>query len=117
MIPRVAAADMRIGDVDIDRGDLVLMLIAVAQRDPAVFTDPDRFDPTHDNRHLAFGLGAHFCLGAPLARLEGCVPVTRFAQRVRSPGCAIGPPPYRAHVNLRGPAAIPLDFAEITPRQ
>ncbi|MEV6430742.1 cytochrome P450 [Nocardia sp. NPDC051463] len=117
MIPRIAAADMRIGDLDIDRGDLVLMLIAAAQRDPTAFTDPDRFDPTRDNRHLAFGLGAHFCLGAPLARLEGRVAVTRFAQRVRSPGCAIDPPPYRAHVNLRGPAAIPLDFAGITPRQ
>jgi cytochrome P450 len=117
LMPRVAAADLRIGDMDIERGDLVIMLIAAAQRDPAVFADPDRFDPTRDTRHLAFGLGAHFCLGAPLARLEGRVAVTRFAQRVRSPKCTVDPPPYRAHVNLRGPAAIPLDFAGITPRR
>ncbi|MEU7217144.1 cytochrome P450 [Nocardia iowensis] len=116
LIPRIAADDLTVGDIDIRRGDLVVMLIAAAQRDPAVFTDPDRFDPSRDNRHLAFGLGAHFCLGAPLARLEARVALTRFAHRVEAPRLITDPPVYREHVNLRGPAHMPLEFSAILPR-
>ncbi|MFI9508236.1 cytochrome P450 [Nocardia sp. NPDC052566] len=116
MVPRIAAADLRIGDADIHRGDVVMMFYAAAHRDPAVFTDPDRFDPTRETRHLAFGLGAHFCLGAPLARLETRIALTRFALRVRSPRLAIDPPVYRDHITLRGPAVLPVDFDAITTR-
>ncbi|WP_454199409.1 cytochrome P450 [Nocardia sp. Marseille-Q1738] len=116
LIPRIAADDLTIGGMDIQRGDLVVLLIAAAHRDPAVFADPDRFDPARDNRHLAFGLGAHFCVGAPLARLEARVALTRFAQRVESPSLPMDPPRYREHVNLRGPAQLPIEFAAIRPR-
>ncbi|MGF6886663.1 cytochrome P450 [Nocardia sp. GAS34] len=108
LIPRIAADDLDIGGTRIDHGDIVIMLIAAAHRDPVVFSDPDRFDPTRENRHLAFGLGAHFCLGAPLARREAIVALTRFAQRVESPRLHSDPPPYRPHINLRGPEAIQI---------
>ncbi|WP_405166844.1 cytochrome P450 [Nocardia sp. NBC_01499] len=116
LIPRIAADDLTVGGFAVERGDLVVMLIAAAQRDPAAFPDPDRFDPSRDNRHLAFGLGAHFCLGAPLARLEARVALTRFAQRVEAPRLSTDPPVYREHVNLRGPAHMPIEFATILPR-
>ncbi|WP_433662153.1 cytochrome P450 [Nocardia sp. CA-128927] len=116
LIPRIAADDLTVGELAVARGDLVVMLVAAAQRDPAVFPDPDHFDPARDNRHLAFGLGAHFCLGAPLARLEARVALTRFAQRLEAPRLTTDPPVYREHVNLRGPAHMPIEFAAILPR-
>jgi cytochrome P450 len=69
---RSALEDVEYGGVRIRRGALVIPCIGAANRDPAVFPDPDRFDVGRkDNHHLSFGFGAHFCLGAPLARLEG----------------------------------------------
>lgn len=71
LFERTATADVRIGDVVIEKGQRVAALLGAANRDPAVFRSPDLFDPARDpNSHLAFGLGIHFCLGAPLARLE-----------------------------------------------
>jgi cytochrome P450 len=68
---RAAAEDMVLGGVHIKKGDRVMLLMAAANRDPAQFTDPERLDITRNpNPHLAFGHGIHFCLGAPLARLE-----------------------------------------------
>ena len=70
-IPRYARADTRIGDVTVRAGELVLLDIGAANHDPTVFTEPDRFDPTlHGAPHLAFGHGARYCIGAPLARIE-----------------------------------------------
>jgi cytochrome P450 len=69
---RIANFDTSISGVKINQGDLVLPILAAANRDPAVFTDPENFNPAQDaKRHLAFGKGVHVCLGAPLARLEG----------------------------------------------
>lgn len=69
---RIAKLDTLIGDANISKGDLVLPILAAANRDPAVFSDPENFNPTQDSKkHLAFGKGVHVCLGAPLARLEG----------------------------------------------
>ncbi|WP_338772631.1 cytochrome P450 [Nocardia vulneris] len=116
LMPRIAADAFAVGGMDIARGDLLVMLTAAAQRDPAVYPDPDRFDPTRESRHLTFGLGAHFCLGAPLARLEARIALTRFAQRLPHPRLLVDPPPYREHVNLRGPAHLPIEVPEILPR-
>jgi len=99
MVPRIAAADLHIGDTDIHQGDVVMMFYAAAHRDPAAFPDPDRFDPTRETRHLAFGLGAHFCLGAPLARLETRIALTRSPRHSSSPGFCITAP------NSQRPAA------------
>jgi cytochrome P450 len=70
-IRRFALEDIAIGDVTIPAGDTVLLGMASANRDPARFPSPDRFDPARpDRQHFTFGLGVHYCLGAPLARLE-----------------------------------------------
>jgi cytochrome P450 len=78
---RAAAEDIVIGGVDVKKGDRVMLLMASANRDPAQFPDPDRLDLARNpNPHLAFGHGIHFCLGAPLARLEveiGLLEMTR----------------------------------------
>jgi cytochrome P450 len=68
---RTAAADVEVAGVTIGAGAEVAALLGAANRDPAVFTDPDGFDVGRDpNPHVSFGAGLHFCLGAPLARLE-----------------------------------------------
>ncbi|MFE6860178.1 cytochrome P450 [Nocardia sp. NPDC057668] len=115
LVPRIARAPIPLPGIDLERGDLVILMLAAANRDPAVFADPGRFDPARHDRHLAFGLGQHFCLGAPLARLEATVAINRFAARVRRPRLSEDPPPYRAHVTLRGPAAIEVEFDAIAP--
>ncbi|MFC8384411.1 cytochrome P450 [Nocardia sp. NPDC057272] len=115
LVPRIARDAITLPNIDIAAGDLIVMLIAAANRDPDVFTDPDRYDPARGDRHLAFGLGQHFCLGAPLARLEATVALTRFARRVRDPRLACDQIAYREHVTLRGPARLPLTFSSIAP--
>ena len=68
---RVATEDVELGGETVRAGDQVVLMYGSANRDPAHFTDPERLDVTrYPNRHLAFGFGTHFCLGASLARLE-----------------------------------------------
>ena len=72
VVDRYATADVALGGAAIQRGDLVTVSLAGANRDPAAFADPDRFDVHRANgrQHLAFAIGPHFCVGAQLARLE-----------------------------------------------
>ncbi|WP_131786769.1 cytochrome P450 [Protofrankia symbiont of Coriaria ruscifolia] len=78
---RVAAEQVRIGDVDLPAGSRVRVMFAAAGRDPAQFQDPDEFrlDREGPPRHLGFGFGAHFCVGAPLARLEARIALETLA--------------------------------------
>ncbi len=71
LFERTATTDVELHGVTVREGQKVAALLGAANRDPTVFTEPDRFDATRDpNPHLAFGAGLHFCLGAPLARME-----------------------------------------------
>jgi len=108
LIGRVAADDMTIGGIDIAKGDIMMLLLAAAQRDPAVYDRPDSFDPDRGTiRHLAFGLGPHFCLGAPLARLEATIALSALAARF--PDARLDAAPvYKPNVTLRGMAVLPV---------
>lgn len=110
LVGRVAGADMTIGDVRVTRGDTMMLLLAAAHRDPAATDRPNVFDPGRPAlRHLAFGLGPHFCLGAPLARLEAAVALTAVTRRFPAARLA-AEPVYKPHVTLRGVAALNLDL-------
>jgi cytochrome P450 len=83
-VRRVALEDVVIGDRQIHAGQYVMPLIGAANRDPEVFDRPDELDIERpNNRHLAFGFGIHFCLGAFLARLEGQVAFETLLDRYR----------------------------------
>jgi cytochrome P450 len=103
---RVAGADMLIGDISVPKGDIMMLLLAAAHRDPEVAERPDEFDPTRSSiRHLAFGHGPHFCLGAPLARMEAAVALSAVTKRFPDARLA-DEPVYKPHVTLRGMARL-----------
>ena len=106
LVMRIAGADMRIGQVDVTAGDTMLLLLAAAQRDPAMYEAPDEFMPGRNaSRHLSFGLGPHFCLGAPLARLEARVALSMLTARF--PQTRLNADPvYKPNVTLRGLATL-----------
>lgn len=80
---RWAFEDVEIGGVTIPQGDMVWASLLAANRDPAHFAEPDRFNITRDpNRHIAFGNGIHYCVGAPLARMEGTIALNALVQRL-----------------------------------
>jgi pentalenolactone synthase len=82
-LPRYAHADVEIEGVTIKRGDCVLVANGIANRDPSVFADPDEFDPSRSpNHHLGFGHGAHFCIGASLARTELRIALSTLFRRI-----------------------------------
>jgi len=108
---RHALADVEIGGRLVREGETVIAGLGAANRDPAAFADPDQLDLGRaPNRHVAFGGGIHFCLGAPLARMEARIALTALLGRV--PGLALGngEPALRDTVTLRGLASLPVRF-------
>ena len=86
-------------------------MIGAANRDPERFAEPDRFDIERaDNRHLAFGHGIHFCLGAPLSRLEARIALGDLLARFAMLELALPEWPPRAAFHVHGPASLPLRF-------
>ncbi|MDH6544771.1 cytochrome P450 [Streptomyces lavendulae] len=111
-IARFAREDAEIAGVTVPRGATVLIASAIADRDPARFAAPERLDITRqDNAHLAFGHGIHYCLGAPLARLEGQIAIGTALRRLPGLALAVAPDelPWRPG-GLRGPEALPVTF-------
>jgi len=110
---RIAREDVTIAGVTIPKGDVVLAALGSANHDAARFPNPDTLDLAREpNKHLAFGAGGHFCLGAPLARLEGRIALTTLFRRF--PDLRLADPaetvPWRKGLSFRGPARLPLAF-------
>ena len=102
LLARYALRDAQVAGTTVPAGSFVLMLVGAANRDETVFSDPDRFDVRRDiHRHLAFGHGIHFCLGAPLARLEATVALRRLLP-VFSHTRIAAEPTWKPNTVLRG---------------
>jgi cytochrome P450 len=108
LFERTATAEVTIGDVTLEPGQKVAALLGSANRDPAVFSAPDTFDVARDpNPHVAFGVGLHFCLGAPLARMELAESLGTLFDRF--PGVRLaGAPGSRGTFVLRGYRQVPV---------
>jgi cytochrome P450 len=105
---RIASQPVELGGQTIAAGDWVLPLLGAANRDPLQFAEPDRLDlERNPNPHLAFGRGIHFCLGAPLARLEGQIAIGALVQRFSKLELA-GQPLRRDQITLRGLSSLPV---------
>ncbi|SRR6266545_2161453 len=108
---RITSTDVELDGRKIAKGSMVIAAIGAANRDPAHFPDPDRLDITRrDNRHIAFGFGIHFCLGAPLARLEGQIAIGTLLRRMPWLKLATSAPEWRESSTLRGLKTLPVTF-------
>lgn len=109
---RICRSETVLGGQTIPAGAPVLAVMAAANRDPARFADPDRLDLARaDNRHLAFGWAAHFCFGAPLARLEARIAFQTLLRRLPQPALTGEPLVWRDNLGLRGLTSLPVRFA------
>ena len=111
---RFAREDATVADVKIPHGALVYAVLASANRDEQQFADPEAVDITREpNRHLAFGLGVHYCLGAPLARLEGQIAIDALLRRVSDLRLAVAPEAlrWRRGLVLRGLETLPVQLS------
>jgi cytochrome P450 len=110
MTGRRAGVDWHVGGARIAAGQQVIVLIGAANRDPDRFADPDRLDVGRaDNDHLSFGGGAHYCLGASLARAEG-IAIGALAEEFPDLRLATESLEWRETLTLRGLKALPLEF-------
>ncbi len=108
-VARSVLEDVSFGDKTIARGQRIFCMMNAANRDPRRFEDPDSLDVARtDNRHIIFGYGIHFCIGAPLARMEGQYAFPALLSRVQEIEPAAENPPWRDSFVLRGLAALPV---------
>jgi len=108
---RSAAEDVEIGGKYIRKGHLVNSVLAAGNRDPERFSEPDRFDISRaEGRHLGFGLGIHFCIGAPLVRLEAQIAFNTILRRFPELHLATENLEWQEHPIFRGVKSLPLTF-------
>ena len=113
-VGRLALRGTEVAGHSFAAGEVGVIMLAAAGRDPRTFAEPDRFDirryagPTPAPRHLGFGLGIHYCLGAPLARLEAEIALQALVRRAGSLTPASDPPSYRPHLAVRGLETLPI---------
>jgi cytochrome P450 len=114
LVSRKTLSAIDIAGITIPEGEAVVLMLAAGNRDPAAFTDPDRFDPDRvGTRHLGFGGGLHYCVGAPLGRFEAEAALTALARRLKAPRLIEDPPPYRRPATLRGPERLRVEIEEV----
>ncbi len=107
--PRFAAATFEIAGQRIEHGQQISLMFGAANRDPSLFPDPDRFDITrHPNPHMGFGSGIHYCLGAPLARIEARVAFTHVLEYLPDIDLATDQPQWKPVTWLRGLQRLPI---------
>ena len=95
----------------IPKGATIALLLASGSRDSRRFPNAEQFDPDRpDNEHLGFGGGIHYCVGAPLARIEAQVALSILARRLVNPRLVDDSPPYRENASLRGPEHLLVAF-------
>ncbi|PCC67848.1 Cytochrome P450 [Nannocystis exedens] len=112
MLFRRTTAEVEVAGTRIAAGEVVVLLLSAANRDPAQFPEPDKFDIHRDTRgHLGFGQGIHFCVGAPLSRLEGRVAFTAMMRRLPAFTRVDARPAWNDNSSLRGLRSLPLRFA------
>jgi cytochrome P450 len=110
---RLAPQDLELGGKRIRRRQAVVAVLAAANRDPERFPDPDRLDlGRQDNRHVAFGWAAHFCLGAALARVEAQIAFEMLLRRFPHMALDSVPPRWRCNLDLRGLESLPVTFGQ-----
>jgi cytochrome P450 len=111
MTSRIALEDMELRGQMIQAGQQVAFLLGAANHDPERFVEPHRLDISRDpNPHLAFGSGIHYCLGAPLARLEGQIALSILLRRMPNLALVTEEPEYRDNYVLRGLRSLPVTF-------
>jgi cytochrome P450 len=111
MVSRFAAADMVVQDKLINKGDTVILVLGSANRDPAYFAHPDMLDiGRQPGNNVAFGLGIHFCVGAPLARAEGQLAIGTLVRRFPHLRLQSETPIWRPHVVFAGLEKLPVFF-------
>lgn len=110
---RMAPADVELGGKLIRKRQAVIAVMGAANRDPERFADPDRLDIARtDNRHVAFGWAAHFCFGAPLARMEAQIAFETLLRRLPNLSLEPGGLVWRQNLGLRGLTALPVRIAD-----
>lgn len=111
VVMRTAVEDVELEGLEIPAGTLVLLNAASANRDPAVYEDPDRLDITRDHPRamLTFGGGEHYCLGVHLAKLELAEALVVMTSRMRNPR-RIGPAPWKPLTGISGPSVLTIEF-------
>ncbi|HTY56947.1 MAG TPA: cytochrome P450 [Candidatus Binataceae bacterium] len=109
--PQVALEDVEIGGQSVKEGQTVSVLIGACNRDPDRFADPERFDiERRDNEHLSFSFGAHYCLGAALARAEAQIAIATMVHRMPEIRLAVAQPEYEKMGRFRVIKALPVKF-------
>jgi cytochrome P450 len=113
-VARVATADLDIGGQAIEADQQIVCVLGAANRDPAQFADPDRFDVhRRPNPHLSFGYGAHFCIGAALARMEAQIAFTTLSRRLRDLHLAGDTPRWRPAFGVRSLETLLVTFSAV----